>query len=82
MRSPKKGVLGANPTRKRGVLGAGHVKRGVFTAAHAYTGHICEYPHPTPGDCTCITCHLLYSFIPYDCMGGRGIIGGGGGIMV
>ena len=25
-------------------------KRGVFTAAHTYTEHICEYPPPPPGD--------------------------------
>ena len=41
--------LGAGPTRKRGVLGAGQVKKGVFTAAHTYTEHICEYPPPPPG---------------------------------
>ena len=30
-------------------LGAGQVKkRGVFTAAHTYTEHICEYPPPPP----------------------------------
>ena len=52
----KGGVLGAGTARKRGVLGAGQTrkkgglrcgsgqKRGVFTAAHTYTEHICEYP--------------------------------------
>ena len=37
--------------QKKGVLGAGQVKkRGVFTAAHTYTEHICEYPPPpSPG---------------------------------
>ena len=52
----KRGVLGAGTARKRGVLGAGQTrkkgglrcgsgpKRGVFTAAHTYTEHICEYP--------------------------------------
>ena len=52
----KRGVLGAGTARKRGVLGAGLTrkkgglrcgsgqKRGVFTAAHTYTEHICEYP--------------------------------------
>ena len=45
----KGGVLGAGQTRKKGGLrcGSGH-KRGVFTAAHTYTEHICEYP-PPPG---------------------------------
>ena len=50
------GVLGAGTARKRGVLGAGQTrrkgglrcgsgqKRGVFTAAHTYTEHICDYP--------------------------------------
>ena len=33
---------------KRGVLGAGQVKKGVFTVAHTYAEHICEYP-PPPG---------------------------------
>ena len=37
--SPKKGFLGAGPTGKKGVLGAGQVKNGVFTAALAYAGH-------------------------------------------
>ena len=31
---------------KRGFLGAGQVKKGVFTAAHTYTEHICECPPP------------------------------------
>ena len=56
----KRGVLGAGKARKRGVLGAGQTlkkgglrcgsgpKRGVFTAAHTYTEHICEYPPPPP----------------------------------
>ena len=42
----KKGVLCMVQARKRGVLGTGQVKRGVFTAAHS-TGHICEC-HPPP----------------------------------
>ena len=42
--SPKRGVLGTGEARKRGVLGTGQVKRGVFTAAHTCTGHICECP--------------------------------------
>ena len=32
----KRGVLSADPTRKRGVIGAGQVKRVLFTAAHSY----------------------------------------------
>ena len=56
----KRGVLGAGTARKRGVLGAGLTrkkgglrcgsgkKRGVFTAAHTYTEHICEYPPRGP----------------------------------
>ena len=41
----KRGVLGAGPTRKKGGLRCGSgQKRGVFTAAHTYTEHICEYP--------------------------------------
>ena len=27
---------------KRGVLAVGQVQKGVFTAAHTYTEHICE----------------------------------------
>ena len=43
----KRGVLGAGPTRKKGGLRCGSgQKRGVFTAAHTYTEHICEYPPP------------------------------------
>ena len=39
------GVLGAGQTRKKGGLRCGSgQKRGVFTAAHTYTEHICEYP--------------------------------------
>ena len=34
---------------KRGVLGADQVKKGVFTAAHTHSEHICEYPPPPPG---------------------------------
>ena len=41
----KKGGLGLGAG---GVLGAGQVKKGVFTAAHTYTEHICEYPPPPP----------------------------------
>ena len=33
---------------KGGVLGAGQVKRGVFTPAHTFTEHICEHPPPPP----------------------------------
>ena len=31
--------------QKRGVLGVGQVKRGVFTAPNTCIGHICESPH-------------------------------------
>ena len=41
----KKGVLVAGASLKGGgVLGAGQVTRGAFTAAHTCTGHICESP--------------------------------------
>ena len=45
--SPKRGVLGVGIDFKKGVLGQVK-KKGVFTAAHTYTEHICEYP-PPPG---------------------------------
>ena len=45
LRNWQGGVLGARPTWKRGVLGAGQVKTGVFTAANTCIGHICESPH-------------------------------------
>ena len=56
--APKKGVLfglcpslrpplGTGQTRKKGGLRCGSgQKRGVFTAAHTYAEHICEYPPP------------------------------------
>ena len=52
-RNPNNGikgkVLGTGQARKKGGLrhGSGQ-KRGVFTAAHTCTGHICECP-PPPG---------------------------------
>ena len=57
----KRGVLGADPTRKRGGgglrCGSGQ-NRGVFTAAHTYTEHMCEYPPPPPpgmlSSCNCV----------------------------
>ena len=33
---------GCSGRLKKGVLGADQVKKGVFTAAHTYTEHICE----------------------------------------
>ena len=40
------GVLGAGPNSKKGGLRCRSGKKGgVFTAAHTYTKHICEY-HP------------------------------------
>ena len=45
----KRGILGAGQTRKKGGLRCGSgQKRGVFTAAHTYAEHICEYPPPPP----------------------------------
>ena len=46
----KKGGLrcGSNSKKGGGVLGAGQVKKGVFTAAHTYTEHICQCPPPPP----------------------------------
>ena len=43
----KRGVLGVGQTQKKGGLRCGSgQKRGVFTAAHTYTEHICEYSPP------------------------------------
>ena len=44
----KKGVLGTGQAREKGVLRHGSGKKGVFTAAHTCTGHICECPPPPP----------------------------------
>ena len=45
--------------QKRGVLGAGQVKRGVFTEVHTYTGHICDCQEDVIC-CTFIQIHILY----------------------
>ena len=53
-----KGVLGGGSNSTKEVLGAGQVKRGVFTAAHTCTGHICECLPLT--DYPCYRAPLLY----------------------
>ena len=45
-------------------------KGGVFTAAHTYTEHICEYPPPPPG-------HIIYLYILLVSEKVRGRGGGG-----
>ena len=63
----KRGVLGAGPTRKKGGLRCGSgQKRGVFTAAHTYAEHICEYPPPggIPWN--------VHLFLEHACAGGGG----------
>ena len=74
----KKGVLGAGTARKRGVLGAGQIrkkgglrcgsgpKRGVFTAAHTYTEHICEYPPPPPRGLSPYVCTQMALWVNLD----------------
>ena len=44
--STKGGSYARLRLNKRGVLGMGQVKKGVFTVAHTCTGHICECPPP------------------------------------
>ena len=45
----EKGGLRCGSNSKKGGLRCGSgQKRGVFTAAHTYTEHICEYPPPGP----------------------------------
>ena len=79
----KKGVLGAaqleggggglrcwSNSKKGGLRCGSGQKRGVFTAAHTYTEHICEYPPPPPrglypgypGLYQLLNCHFLICF--------------------